>query len=109
MIKARDYQEAANNAILDYWQQGGGNPQITTEMQDITIDLAASGFPGMTNRMHIRAFADCVIYIDEIFFHGAVSPINTTDNDTIAAGFPPTDIESINELPLQGFLDEIAR
>ncbi|MCL2003660.1 MAG: hypothetical protein FWG72_06620 [Oscillospiraceae bacterium] len=57
----------------------GGSPQITTDMQDIVIDLAASGFPGMTNRMHIRSFAAYTIFLDEISFSGPVSPINTDD------------------------------
>jgi hypothetical protein len=93
--------------IADLVLQGGGHPQITTDMQDIVIDLAASGFPGMTNRLHIRAFAECVIYIDEIYFHGAFSPIDTTDNDTIAAGFPEPTLDSVTELPIREFTEAL--
>jgi hypothetical protein len=76
--------------------RGGDNVQITTEMQDIVIDLEASGFPGMTNRMHIRAFAGCTITIGEMAFSAPSKPI--ADTDDILAGFttpelPMSDID----------------
>ena len=58
----------------------GTHPVITTEWQDLVIDLEASGFPGMTNALHIRAFAKCVIYLDEITFSAAVAPIAATSS-----------------------------
>lgn len=64
----------------------GTHPVITTEWQDLVIDLEASGFPGMTNALHIRAFAKCVIYLDEITFSEAVAPIDATSSETIQAG-----------------------
>lgn len=66
----------------------GTHPVITTEWQDLVIDLEASGFPGMTNALHIRAFAKCVIYLDEITFSEAVAPIDATSSETIQAGLP---------------------
>ena len=75
----------------------GDNVAITTDMQDIVIDLEASGFPGMTNRMHVRAFAGCTILIDEIYFHGAVSPIDT-DNVVGSITIPEIQLPDIAEL-----------
>ena len=63
----------------------GGNVEITTDMQDIIIDLEASGFPGMTNRMHIRASGAATVFIDEIYFFSANASINPDDP---LAGFP---------------------
>jgi len=91
----------------DLITQDGSNVQITTDMQDITIDLAASGFPGMTNRMHIRAFADATIFLDEISFTEPLDEVDTTSNETIAVGFPNTDIGSPAALPIREFLEEL--
>ena len=87
--------------------RGGGNVEIITETQDIVIDLQASGFPGMTNRMHIRAFAECTIHLYEIYFHGVVGPIDTSDNDTIHAGFTVEPIGNPADLPIREFIDEL--
>ncbi|MDR2599252.1 MAG: hypothetical protein LBC73_03150 [Oscillospiraceae bacterium] len=74
----------------------GGNVVITTDMQDIIIDLEASGFAGMTNRMHIRAFKPCTIIIDELYFFSAVGLI---DSDNPLAGMPP-EIGPLGDLPI---------
>jgi len=84
----------------------GGSPAITTEMQDIMIDLQASGFPGMTNRMHIRAFVECTIFLDEIFFWGTVAMINGESPDTIFAGFTVEAIGNPADLPIREFVEE---
>lgn len=49
-------------------------------------DLQASGFPGMTNALHIRAFAECTIWLDEICFSVSAAPIDTTSTEIIQAG-----------------------
>ena len=87
--------------------RGGGNPEITTDMQDIVIDLEASGFPGMTNRMHIRSFGAVTINIDEIYFSGRVAPIDTTSRDTILEGITVAEIGNPADLPIQEFVAEL--
>ncbi len=58
----------------------GGSPKITTEWQTLTIDLEKSGFPGMTNAMHIFAYKPANISIDEIYFTEPTgTAIDTTD------------------------------
>jgi hypothetical protein len=81
----------------------GSHPVITTEWQDLVIDLEASGFPGMTNAFHLRAFAKCVIYLDEIFFSEAVAPVaaNPTEGMTVPETGKPTD------LPIRDYLAEL--
>ena len=81
----------------------GTHPVITTEWQDLVIDLEASGFPGMTNAFHIRAFAKAVIWLDEISFSEAVAPVteNPTDGMTLPETGKPTD------LPLRQFVEEL--
>ena len=93
----------------DLVTKGGGSPKITTDMQDIVIDLAASGFAGMTNRMHVRAFVECTILIDEIYFSMPVATIlDVTDDDTvrssIAAIIPG--IGNPADLDIRGFIAE---
>ena len=80
---------------------------ITTDMQDIVIDLAASGFPGMTNRMHIRAFAEYTIFLDEIYFSEPVGPIDTESRDTILAGITVPEIGNPSDLPIQSYFSFI--
>ncbi|MHC1785815.1 MAG: hypothetical protein AB9880_01955 [Christensenellales bacterium] len=82
----------------------GGKAAITTQMQDIVIDLQASGFPGMTNRMHIRAFAPCVVSLDEIYFSEPTGPIDTTSKDTILAGFTVETIGNPADLPIADYV-----
>ncbi|MDR2571513.1 MAG: hypothetical protein LBD23_14640, partial [Oscillospiraceae bacterium] len=72
--------------FTDLVTQDGGSPQITTDMQDIVIDLEASGFPGMTNRMHIRSFAAYTIFLDEIYFSDPISPVDSESVETILGG-----------------------
>ena len=90
----------------DLVTRDGGNPQITTSMQDIVIDLQASGFPGMTNRMHIRAFAECTIFLDEIYFSDPIAPIDTASVDTILGGFTVQAIGNPADLPIRAFVAE---
>ena len=82
----------------------GSHPVITTEWQDLVIDLEASGFPGMTNALHIRAFADCVIWVDEIYFSEPVGPIDTTDSSTIQAGLTAPETGKPADLPIKDYL-----
>ena len=82
----------------------GSHPVITTEWQDLVIDLEASGFPGMTNAFHIRAFAPCVIWIDEISFSEPVAPINPDD---VLAGLTAPETGKPAELDIKGFLAEL--
>ena len=91
----------------DLVARGGGSPEITTEMQDIVIDLAASGFPGMTNRMHIRAFAEAVVYLESIYFEGAVALIDTTDQGTILGAITVPAIGNPADLPIEEFINEL--
>ena len=84
----------------DLVTKDGGHPQITTEWQDIVIDLEASGFPGMTNAFHIRAFAKCVIWLDEISFSEAVAPV--TANPTEGMTLPETG--KPGDLPIKDYL-----
>ncbi len=84
----------------------GTNPVITTEWQDLVIDLEKSGFPGMTNAMHIRAFAECTIWLDEITFSEGVGAIDTTSTDTIVAGFNVAETGKPADLPIKDYLAE---
>ena len=85
----------------------GSHPVITTEWQDLVIDLEASGFPGMTNAFHIRAFADCVIWLDEITFSEPVAPIDATDSSTIQAGMTVPETGKPAELPIKEYVESI--
>ena len=103
VIRVRGGQGGEENALLLHFQPNdgplfaarfsdlvtreGGPPQITTSAQDIYIDLEASGFPGMTNRMHIRAFDEATIHLYQIHFSDPVAPVDATSNETIHAGF----------------------
>ena len=82
----------------------GSHPVITTDWQDLVIDLEASGFPGMTNAFHIRAFAKCIIWLDEITFSEAVAPIDATSGETILAGLTAEETGKAWELPIQEYL-----
>lgn len=85
----------------------GSHPVITTEWQDLVIDLEASGFPGMTNALHIRAFADCVIWIDEITFSEPVAPVDTTSTETIQAGMTVPETGKPGDLPIKDYIAEL--
>ncbi|MCL2082936.1 MAG: hypothetical protein FWH04_06850 [Oscillospiraceae bacterium] len=53
----------------DLTLKGGGKPKITTGFTTLTIDLKASGFPQMTDRLQIlSALKDVEITIDEIYY-----------------------------------------
>ena len=81
----------------------GSHPVLTTEWQDLVIDLEASGFPGMTNAFHLRAFAKCVIYLDEIYFSEAVAPVTANPTE----GMTLTETGKPGELPIRDFLAEL--
>ncbi len=85
----------------------GSHPVITTEWQDLVIDLEASGFPGMTNAFHIRAFARCVIWLDEIYFSDPVAPVDATSQETILAGMTVEETGKPGDLPIRDFLAEL--
>ena len=85
----------------------GSHPVLTTEWQDLVIDLEASGFPGMTNAFHIRAFAPCVIWIDEISFSEPIAPIDTTSGETILSALTAPETGKPAELPIKDFLAEL--
>jgi len=91
--------------FADLVTSDGESPAITTDMQDIVIDLQASGFPGMTNRMHIRAFQPCTILLDEIFFSEPVAPINAESAETIIAGFTVDAIGDPSVLPIRSWTE----
>jgi hypothetical protein len=82
--------------FADLVTAGGGNVEITTDMQDIIIDLEASGFAGMTNRLHIRAFKPCTINLDKLFFFDGTGLINPDDP---LADMPPA-IGDPTDLPI---------
>ncbi|MCL2050452.1 MAG: hypothetical protein FWG91_01775 [Lachnospiraceae bacterium] len=81
----------------------GGNASITTDMQDIVIDLEASGFPGMTNRMHIRALAPCVVYFDEMYFSGPIGPIG----DDPVSEITVSPIGNPADLPIKDYVEAV--
>ena len=85
----------------------GTHPVITTEWQDLVIDLEASGFPGMTNAFHLRAFAKCVIWLDEITFSEAVAPVDATSQQTILDGMTVPETGKPGDLPIKDFLAEL--
>jgi len=85
----------------------GSHPVITTDWQDLVIDLEASGFPGMTNAFHIRAFAKCVIWLDEISFSEAVAPIDASSQETILAALTAEETGKPTDLPIKDFLAEL--
>ena len=82
----------------------GSNPVITTEWQDLVIDLEASGFPGMTNALHIRAFAECTIWLDELYFSEPISPIDSSSTETIVSGFTVPETGKPADLPIKDYL-----
>ncbi len=82
----------------------GSHPHITTEWQDLVIDLAASGFPGMTNALHIRAFDKCVIWLDELVFSEPLAPIDATNAETIVSGFTVPETGKPGDLPIKEYL-----
>lgn len=82
----------------------GSHPVITPEYQDLVIDLEASGFPGMTNAFHIRAFSECTIWLDEIYFAEPVAPIDATSTDTIIGGFNVPETGKPADLPIAEYL-----
>ena len=82
----------------------GSHPVITTEWQNLVIDLEKSGFPGMTNALHIRAFAECTISLDELYFSEPIGPIDTTSTDTIVAGFTVPESGKPADLPIKDFV-----
>jgi hypothetical protein len=92
----------------DLVTKDGGNVQITTDMQDIVIDLQASGFPGMTNRMHIRAFAECTVNLDELYFSDPIAPIDTTSQETILGGFTVEAIGNPADLPIKDYVAAVS-
>ena len=85
----------------------GSHPVITTEWQDLKIDLEASGFPGMTNAMHIRAFAKCVIWLDEITFSDAVASVDSTSSEMILAGLTAPETGKPASLPIKDYVAEL--
>ena len=85
----------------------GSHPEITTEWQDLVIDLEASGFPGMTNTMHIRAIAACTIWIDEITFSEPVSLVDATSSENVLAGLTAPETGKPVDLPIQEYLAEL--
>lgn len=86
----------------------GSHPVITAEWQDLVIDLEASGFPGMTNALHIRAFAECTIYLGGLYFSEPVGPIDITDTATITAGFTVPETGKPADLPIKDFVAALA-
>ena len=83
----------------------GSKATITTEWQDLVIDLEASGFPGMTNAFHFYAFAKCVIWLDEISFSEAVAPIDVAAGVLTGMTLPETG--KAWELPIKDYLAEL--
>lgn len=100
---ARFYAARFSDLVL----ADGSHPVITTEWQELVIDLEASGFPGMTNALHIRAFAPCVIWIDEITFSEPVAPIDATSSETIQAGMTAAETGKPAQLPIKDFVAEL--
>jgi hypothetical protein len=82
----------------------GSQPVITTEWQDLVIDLEASGFPGMPNAFHIRAFAPCVIWVDEI---GFAEPVSAIDPENVLAGITLPETGKPGDLPIKDYLAEL--
>ena len=86
----------------------GSKATITTEFQDLVIDLEASGFPGMTNAFHIRAFAPATIYIDEISFSDPIEAIDATSTETILAALTAPETGKPGDLPIKDYVAELA-
>ena len=122
-IRIKGEEGGEENKLIMYWHPedskfysarfcdlvlaDGSNATITTEWQDLVIDLEASGFPGMTNALHLYAFAKNVIYLDEITFSEAVAPVDATRADTILAGLTAEETGKAWELPIQDYLAEL--
>ena len=58
----------------------------------------------MTNAFHIRAFAPCVIWVDEIGFAEPVAPI---DVNAILDGMTAAETGKPGDLPIQDYLAEL--
>jgi LPXTG-motif cell wall-anchored protein len=82
----------------------GSKAKITTGWQDLKIDLAASGFPGMTNRMHIRAFAGCTISMEYLYFSDVVGAL---DPDAPLAGMTAAETGKLHELPIAQWIADL--
>ena len=61
----------------------------------------------MTNAFHIRAFAKCVIWLDEITFSEAVAPVDATSQETILGGMTVPETGKPGDLPIQQFVAEL--
>ena len=61
----------------------------------------------MTNAFHIRAFAPCVIWVDEIYFSEPVAPVDTTDSSTIQAGMTAAETGKPADLPIRDYLADL--
>ncbi|MDR0293462.1 MAG: hypothetical protein LBH95_04840 [Oscillospiraceae bacterium] len=86
----------------------GSNATITTDWQDLVIDLAASGFPGMTNALHLRAFAECTVSLDSLTFSEPVGPIDASSAETIMAGITVAESGRPGELPIRSFVEAVS-
>ena len=122
-IRVKGEEGGEENKLIMYWHPedskfysarfcdlvlaDGSKATITTEWQDLVIDLEASGFPGMTNALHLYAFAKNVIYLDEITFCEAVAPVDSTSAETILAGLTAEETGRAWELPIQDYLAEL--
>ena len=55
----------------------------------------------MTNAFHIRAFASCVIWLDEIGFAEPVAPIDTAN---VTAGMTLPETGKPGDLPIKDYV-----
>ena len=61
----------------------------------------------MTNALHIRAFAKCVIYLEANTFSEGFSPIDATSSETIQAGLTAPETGKPGDLPIKDYLAEL--
>ena len=59
----------------------------------------------MTNAFHIRAFAPCVIWVDEI---GFAEPLEAIDTANIVASMTMPETGKPGELPIKDYLAELS-
>ncbi len=78
----------------------GSKAKITTGWQELKIDLAASGLPGMTNRMHIRAWTPCTIDLGEMYFSEA-GTADASDGAAYVAALTVPKMGGPNNLPVR--------
>jgi hypothetical protein len=98
---ARFYAVRFSDLVL----KDGGHPTITREWQELTIDLTASGLPGMTDALHLRAFLPCILWLERIDFSEPLAPM---DPGAVLAGLEAAETGKPGDLPIETYVNSFS-